>query len=78
MPRIVVIGAGVMGASVAYRAALAGASVAVLEAGRIGAAVADEIVHGRRRPELADFRPARFFNRGCNQPRAWAHWRRSR
>jgi glycine/D-amino acid oxidase-like deaminating enzyme len=36
MPRIVVIGAGVMGASVAYRAALAGASVTVLEAGRIG------------------------------------------
>jgi glycine/D-amino acid oxidase-like deaminating enzyme len=112
MPRIVVIGAGVMGASVAYRAALAGASVTVLEAGRIGggtsgcsfawtnsnektprayhdlnvagmrahaalaeelgatpwwhgglgAAVADEIVHGRRRPELADFGPARFFN----------------
>ena len=35
-PRIVVIGAGVMGASVAYRAALAGASVTVLEAGRLG------------------------------------------
>ncbi len=34
--RIVVIGAGVMGASVAYRAALAGASVTVLEAGRLG------------------------------------------
>ena len=28
----------------------------------LGAAVADEIVHGRQRPELADFRPARFFN----------------
>ena len=28
----------------------------------LGAAVADEIVHGRLRPELADFRPARFFN----------------
>jgi glycine/D-amino acid oxidase-like deaminating enzyme len=36
MTRIVVIGAGVMGASVAYRMALAGASVTVLEAGRIG------------------------------------------
>ena len=36
MQRIVVIGAGVMGASVAYRAALAGAAVTVLEAGRIG------------------------------------------
>ncbi len=36
MPRIVVIGAGVMGASVAYRLAMAGASVTVLEAGRIG------------------------------------------
>jgi glycine/D-amino acid oxidase-like deaminating enzyme len=35
-PRIVVIGAGVMGASVAYRASLGGASVTVLEAGRIG------------------------------------------
>ena len=35
MPRIVVIGAGVMGASVAYRLAMAGASVTVLEAGRI-------------------------------------------
>jgi glycine/D-amino acid oxidase-like deaminating enzyme len=34
--RIIVIGAGVMGASVAYRAAVAGASVTVLEAGRIG------------------------------------------
>ena len=28
----------------------------------LGTAVADEIVHGRERPELADFRPARFFN----------------
>lgn len=28
----------------------------------LGAAVADEIVRGRQRPELADFRPARFFN----------------
>lgn len=28
----------------------------------LGAAVADEIVGGRQRPELADFRPARFFN----------------
>jgi glycine/D-amino acid oxidase-like deaminating enzyme len=36
MTRIVVIGAGVMGASVAYRMTLAGASVTVLEAGRIG------------------------------------------
>ena len=34
--RIIVIGAGVMGASVAYRAAVGGASVTVLEAGRIG------------------------------------------
>jgi glycine/D-amino acid oxidase-like deaminating enzyme len=36
MPRVVVIGAGVMGASVAYRLATAGGSVTVLEAGRIG------------------------------------------
>ncbi len=28
----------------------------------IGIAVADEIVNGRERPELASFRPARFFN----------------
>jgi glycine/D-amino acid oxidase-like deaminating enzyme len=28
----------------------------------LGAAVADEVVRGRQRPELADFRPARFFN----------------
>jgi hypothetical protein len=28
----------------------------------LGAAVADEIVLGRQRAELADFRPARFFN----------------
>ena len=28
----------------------------------LGAVVADEIVHGRQRDELADFRPARFFN----------------
>lgn len=28
----------------------------------LGAAVADEIVRGRQRPELADFRPQRFFN----------------
>jgi glycine/D-amino acid oxidase-like deaminating enzyme len=28
----------------------------------LGAAVADEIVGGAQRPELADFRPARFFN----------------
>ena len=28
----------------------------------LGAALADEIVHGLIRPELADFRPARFFN----------------
>jgi glycine/D-amino acid oxidase-like deaminating enzyme len=28
----------------------------------LGTAVADEIVHGRQRAELADFRPARFFN----------------
>ena len=28
----------------------------------LGAAVADEVVRGKERPELADFRPARFFN----------------
>jgi glycine/D-amino acid oxidase-like deaminating enzyme len=28
----------------------------------LGAAVADEVVHGRRRPELEPFRPGRFFN----------------
>lgn len=28
----------------------------------MGIAVADEIVRGKQRPELADFRPARFFN----------------
>jgi len=28
----------------------------------LGVAVANEIVHGRQRVELADFRPARFFN----------------
>jgi glycine/D-amino acid oxidase-like deaminating enzyme len=28
----------------------------------LGAAVADEILHGRQRAELAHFRPARFFN----------------
>jgi glycine/D-amino acid oxidase-like deaminating enzyme len=36
MPKIIVIGAGVMGASVAFRLAQAGASVTVLEANRIG------------------------------------------
>ena len=36
MAKIIVIGAGVMGASVAYRLAQAGASVTVLEATRIG------------------------------------------
>jgi len=28
----------------------------------LGIAAADEIIHGRERPELATFRPARFFN----------------
>lgn len=28
----------------------------------LGILAADEILHGRERPELADFRPARFFN----------------
>jgi glycine/D-amino acid oxidase-like deaminating enzyme len=28
----------------------------------LGLCVADEVVRGRTRPELADFRPARFFN----------------
>ena len=28
----------------------------------LGAAAADELVRGKQRPELADFRPARFFN----------------
>jgi glycine/D-amino acid oxidase-like deaminating enzyme len=28
----------------------------------LGAVVADEIMRGQQRPELADFRPARFFN----------------
>jgi hypothetical protein len=28
----------------------------------LGAAVADEIIRGRRRTELTHFRPARFFN----------------
>ena len=28
----------------------------------LGAAVADEVVRGKERRELADFRPARFFN----------------
>jgi|HubBroStandDraft_1064217.scaffolds.fasta_scaffold144223_2 glycine/D-amino acid oxidase-like deaminating enzyme len=36
MTRMIVIGAGVMGASVAYRLAQAGAAVTVLEAGRVG------------------------------------------
>ncbi|MEJ0015654.1 MAG: FAD-binding oxidoreductase [Acetobacteraceae bacterium] len=36
MPRVVVIGAGVMGAAAAYRLAEAGAEVTVLEAGRLG------------------------------------------
>lgn len=36
MTKMIVIGAGVMGASVAYRLAQAGASVTVLEAGRVG------------------------------------------
>jgi glycine/D-amino acid oxidase-like deaminating enzyme len=36
MPKMIVIGAGVVGASVAYRLAQAGASVTVLEATRIG------------------------------------------
>src|SRR5580698_1468770 len=36
MTRMIVIGAGVMGASVAYRLAQAGATVTVLEAGRGG------------------------------------------
>jgi hypothetical protein len=28
----------------------------------LGAAVSDEIAGGRQKAELADFRPARFFN----------------
>jgi len=36
MPKMIVIGAGVMGASVAYRLAQAGAAVTVLEATRVG------------------------------------------
>jgi hypothetical protein len=28
----------------------------------LGATVADEVMRGRQRSELADFRPARFFN----------------
>lgn len=36
MAKVIVIGAGVMGASVAYRLAQAGAAVTVLEAGRVG------------------------------------------
>src|SRR4029077_7019391 len=31
----------------------------------LGAAVADEVVRGKQRPELADFRPARFFNQSA-------------
>jgi glycine/D-amino acid oxidase-like deaminating enzyme len=36
MPEIIVVGAGVLGTSVAYRLALAGAKVTVLEATRVG------------------------------------------
>ena len=36
MAKMIVIGAGVMGTSVAYRLAQAGADVTVLEAGRVG------------------------------------------
>ncbi len=36
MPNVIVIGAGVMGASAAFRLAQAGAQVLVLEAGRVG------------------------------------------
>jgi glycine/D-amino acid oxidase-like deaminating enzyme len=36
MPKVIVIGAGVMGASAAFRLAQAGADVTVLEAGRVG------------------------------------------
>jgi glycine/D-amino acid oxidase-like deaminating enzyme len=36
MPKVIVIGAGVMGASAAFRLAEAGAAVLVLEAGRVG------------------------------------------
>jgi glycine/D-amino acid oxidase-like deaminating enzyme len=28
----------------------------------LGAVIADEVVRGHERPELAEFRPARFFN----------------
>jgi hypothetical protein len=28
----------------------------------LGEVVADELVHGRERDELAEFRPSRFFN----------------
>src|SRR5271170_5851886 len=36
MPKVIVIGAGVMGASAAFQLAQAGADVTVLEAGRVG------------------------------------------
>ena len=36
MPEVIVIGAGVLGTSVAYRLALAGAKVTVIEATRVG------------------------------------------
>jgi glycine/D-amino acid oxidase-like deaminating enzyme len=50
MIKTIVIGAGVMGASVAYRLAQAGAAVTTLEATRIGGgtpALADLILRGR-------------------------------
>lgn len=43
MAKIIVIGAGVMGASVAYRLAQAGASVTVLEATRIGGGIRHQL-----------------------------------
>jgi glycine/D-amino acid oxidase-like deaminating enzyme len=56
MARMIVIGAGVMGASVAYRLAQAGASVTVLEATRIGggtSGISFAWTNAHRKPPLA-------------------------
>ena len=61
---LVVVGAGIVGASGAYHAARAGAVVTLVDAGRPGAGVTADSFAWSERPEYVPVRPP-----GCGRPR---------
>jgi len=72
MIKTIVIGAGVMGASVAYRLAQAGAAVTVLEATRIGggtSGISFARTNAHKKPPKREDKPAAEVRRPVPHPK---------